>query len=204
MLKIGLTGGIASGKSAVAEMLAALGAAVIDTDVIAREVVAPGEAGLTAVTAAFGNELLAPDGTLDRAKLRRLVFADPAKRRRLEAILHPLIRARAVAAAQQASGPYLVFVVPLLIETDFVALVDRVLVVDCDPATQLRRLMARDGAPAAEARRIVAAQAGRAERLAAADDVLYNNADLAKLQTAVAALHARYLRLADLLAGAKH
>ncbi len=139
MLKIGLTGGIASGKSTVAEMLAALGAAVIDTDVIAREVVAPGEAGLTAVTAAFGNELLAPDGTLDRAKLRRLVFADPAKRRRLEAILHPLIRARAVAAAQQASGPYLVFVVPLLIETDFVALVDRVLVVDCDPATQLRR-----------------------------------------------------------------
>ncbi len=196
MLKIGLTGGIASGKSAVADLLGEFGATIIDTDVIARDVVAPGEAGLAAVADAFGAGILGADGTLDRARLRKLVFADPAKRRQLEAILHPLIRARALAAAAAATGPYAVFVVPLLVETDFRALVDRVLVVDCDPQTQIDRLTARDGIPVAEAQRMLAAQAGRDERLAAADDLIDNNGNRDALRATVAALHAHYLELA--------
>ncbi len=196
MLKIGLTGGIASGKSAVADLLGEFGATIIDTDVIARDVVAPGEAGLAAVADAFGAGILGADGTLDRARLRKLVFADPAKRRQLEAILHPLIRARALAAAAAATGPYAVFVVPLLVETDFRALVDRVLVVDCDPQTQIDRLTARDGIPVAEAQRMLAAQAGRDERLAAADDLIDNNGNRDAMRATVAALHAHYLELA--------
>lgn len=196
MLKIGLTGGIASGKSAVADTLGELGAAVIDTDVIAREVVEPGTPGLAEVVAEFGQGILTADGELDRAGLRTLVFADNDRRKRLEAILHPLIRAATLEAAERASGPYLVFVVPLLLETDFAQLVDRVLVVDCDPALQIKRVMERDDCSADEARRIIRSQTDRASRLEAADDILDNSGTLADLQQAATALHAQYLELA--------
>ena len=196
MLKIGLTGGIASGKSAVADTLGELGACIIDTDVIAREVVAPGTPGLDQVVAAFGDEVVAADGGLDRAALRTLVFADSARRKQLEAILHPLIRAATLEAAARATGPYLVFVVPLLLETDFAALVDRILVVDCDPGLQIERVMRRDQCTSDEARRIIRSQTDRATRLEAADDVLDNNGSLSELQSATAALHAQYLQLA--------
>jgi dephospho-CoA kinase len=199
MLTIGLTGGIASGKSAVADMLAAFGVAVIDTDIIAREVVAPGEPGLQQVVDNFGDAILQPDGRLDRGKLRSQIFADPDKRRQLEAILHPLIRQRALLAAETATRqnpPYLVFVVPLLVETDFARLADRVLVVDADPTLQTQRLMQRDATGEDEATRIIANQADRDTRLQAADDVLENDGSLADLSDAVAALHARYLQIA--------
>ncbi len=206
MLKVGLTGGIASGKTTVADCLAELGAAVIDTDVLAREVVAPGEPGLTEVVAEFGNDILQPDGTLDRARLRSLVFADKSRRQRLEAILHPLIRARtlqAVEAAEDSASPYVVIVVPLLVETDFATLVDRVLVVDISPELQRQRLMARDSVSAAEAAQIIGQQASREQRLKAADDVLENNADTAQLREQAARLHAHYLDLAGSRTGAK-
>lgn len=199
MLSIGLTGGIASGKSAVADMLADLGAAIIDTDVIAREVVASGEHGLQQVIDVFGDGILLPDGHLDRPKLRRLVFAEPDKRLQLEAILHPLIRQRTLLAAEAASHqnpPYLVLVVPLLVETDFAQLTDRVLVVDTDPQMQIERLMRRDASSEAEARRIINNQAGRDARLAVADDVLENSGSLDDLRGKVADLHARYLQIA--------
>lgn len=195
MLKIGLTGGIASGKSAVADTLAELGASVIDTDILAREVVAPGTAGLDEVAAAFGTQVLTPDGQLDRRALRDIVFANDDQRRQLEAILHPRIRAAALEAAADASGSYVVFVVPLLIETNFVELVDRVLVVDCDPATQIARVMARDNSSADDAARIIRSQLDRSSRLAAADDVLVNDGSLQELQSAAAVLHQEYLRL---------
>src|SRR5690606_20981910 len=167
MLTIGLTGGIASGKSTVAELFAALGVPVIDTDVIAREVVEPGEPGLAAIRDAFGAEVLTPDGRLDRRRLREIVFADAAKRRRLESILHPLIRERTLARlAAVRNAPYAIVVVPLLVETDFGKLVDRVLVVDVPVDAQLERLASRDGIDRAAAEAMVAAQASRETRLA--------------------------------------
>ena len=196
MLKIGLTGGIASGKSAVADILGELGAHIIDTDVIAREVVEPGTPGLADVVAAFGEDIITADGHLDRGKLRALVFADSARRTQLEAILHPLIRTATLAAAEQAPGPYLVFVVPLLLETDFAELVDRILVVDCDPALQAERVMQRDQCTSDEARRIIRSQTDRANRLEAADDILDNSGTLSDLRDATTALHAQYLQLA--------
>jgi dephospho-CoA kinase len=150
-LVVGLTGGIASGKSAVAAMFVAHGAGLVDTDAVAREVVAPGEPGLEAVRAAFGFKVLSPSGELNRAALRALVFEDDAKRRQLEALLHPLIRARTLAKLAEISAPYAVVAVPLLVETDFGKLVDRVLVVDCPEHTQLERLMKRDAIPRPEA-----------------------------------------------------
>jgi dephospho-CoA kinase len=208
VLRIGLTGGIASGKSAAADLFAAHGVTLIDTDVVARDVVAPGEPGLAAIAAEFGSEVLHPDGQLNRGALRTLVFADPAARRRLEALLHPLIRARTVSlmAAAEARNAgsrgtpehpaYLMVVVPLLVETDFADLVDRVLVIDCPVETQLERLMARDNLTAAAARRMLEQQATRAERLARADDVINNTGALSELEQAVAIQHARYLQLA--------
>lgn len=196
MLKIGLTGGIASGKSAVADTLAELGASVIDTDLIARDVVAPGTDGLDEVVNAFGATVLMPDGALDRRALRDIVFADPARRRQLEALLHPRIRAAALEAAAAADGLYTVLVVPLLIETDFVDLVDRVLVVDCDPQIQVERVMRRDQCSAEAAGRIISSQINRDTRLAAADDIITNDGSREKLRQAVEALHRRYLGLA--------
>jgi dephospho-CoA kinase len=196
MYRVGLTGGVASGKSTVAAMFADLGVPVIDTDVLARDVVAPGTPGLKAVAAAFGRELLLPDGGLDRRRLRDLVFADPARRARLEALLHPLILARLEELTATAGGPYQVLVVPLLVESGLDRRVDRVLVVDCSEEVQQQRLRVRDGESAAGAARILAAQLGRPERLAAADDVLLNEGDAGELRQGVERLHRAYLQAA--------
>ncbi len=196
MLRIGLTGGIASGKSAVAEELVKLGAALVDTDVVAREVVAKGTPGLEAVVAAFGESVLDASGELDRRRLRSLVFADAGERRRLEGILHPRIRERALAAADAAHGPYVVIAVPLLVETGFGELVDRVLVVDCPPEIQAERLVARDGIEADDAWAMIGAQTDRETRLAAADDVVDNGGTLEAMRAQVRNLHARYVELA--------
>jgi dephospho-CoA kinase len=192
-----LTGGIASGKTRVAEMFVELGAALVDTDLIAREVVSPGEPALAAVRAAFGDGVIATDGGLDRAALRKLVFRDAESRRKLEAILHPAIRARTLARADAADGPYVVIAVPLLVETAFAAHVDRVLVVDCTPAVQLARLIQRDGIDESEARAMMAAQVDRDARLAAADDVVDNSGTIEQTRSQVVALHRHYLQLSD-------
>jgi dephospho-CoA kinase len=194
-LRIGLTGGIASGKSAVADAFARRGVPVIDSDHLAREVVAPGTAGLAAVTAEFGPGVLAADGSLDRRQLRALVFADAARRRRLESILHPAIRAAMAERVAAVTAPYVVLAIPLLTETGQRGSVDRVLVVDCAPELQKSRLIARDAESAAQADAILAAQASRAARLAIADDTLDNSASLEALDAAVGALHQRYLSL---------
>ncbi len=183
MIRIGLTGGIASGKSAVAALLRDHGAVVIDADVLARQVVEPGTTGHAAVVGRFGPQVLQPDGSLDRARLGRVVFGDPAARRDLEEIIHPRVRAEAARLTAAAPpGAVVVQMIPLLVETGQQGAFDLVVVVDVDPAVQLARLQARDGLTAAEAEARVRAQATRAERLAAADVVLGNNgtpADLA-------------------------
>lgn len=200
-LTIGLTGGIASGKTAVSNRLQQLGASVIDTDVVAREVVAPGSPGLAAIAEHFGDAFVDATGQLDRARLRDIVFRDPDQREALEAITHPLIRERCLQLAADADGPYLVFVVPLLVGSTFVELLDRVLVVDCPRELQLERLMARDGETADGAHRILAAQSDRRSRLAIADDVIVNDADLAALSQKTDRLHAFYRQLARSRAG---
>jgi dephospho-CoA kinase len=194
MWVVGLTGGIGSGKSTVADNFAAQGVPVIDTDVIARDLTAPGGAALDAVRAAFGEAVMQADGTLDRAALRRRVFSDSASRHRLEAILHPLIRQRVEQALGTLTAPYALVVVPLLVETGgYRAVLDRVLVVDCPEDMQIERVIARSGLTRDEVTAILAAQASRAERLAAADDVIVNSASPEALRTQVAALHRRYL-----------
>jgi len=190
VLRIGLTGGIASGKSAVADRLAELGAVVLDADVLAREVVARGTPGLTEVVTRFGPGVLAGDG-LDRAALGRLVFADPSARRDLERIVHPAVRQRAAELERQApDDAVVVHVIPLLVETGQAADFDLCVVVDCDPATQAARLQRRNGLTAAEADARLAAQATRAERLAVADVVLSNDGSLGELRRRVDALWA--------------
>ncbi|HUO82872.1 MAG TPA: dephospho-CoA kinase [Gammaproteobacteria bacterium] len=196
-IRIGLTGGIASGKSLVAEAFAALGVPVIDTDVLARDVVRPGSAALERVAAEFGADVIDTGGALDRARLRELVFGDARRRRRLEALLHPAIVAEMDRRAAESTAPYLLLVIPLLVETGFEGRVDRVLVVDCPEAVQLERLMARDGESAASAQCMLAAQVSRSERLAAADDVIDNSGTREAARANVAALHERYLRLAS-------
>lgn len=195
-LRIGLTGGIASGKSAVADAFARRGVPIVDTDVIAREVVEPDRPALAAVVDAFGADVLGADGRLDRRALRRIVFADPALRRTLESILHPAIRAEMQRQAAAAAGPYVVIAIPLLVENRLQQQVDRVLVVDCPPEVQLARLLARDGETPEGARAILAAQATRDERLAVADDVVVNDGSLADLDARVSELHRGYLELA--------
>ena len=192
-MRIGLTGGIASGKSVVADLFTARGVPVIDTDILARQIVEPGQPGLAAVVAAFGNDVLRPDGTLDRALLRSMVFADPTKRKQLDGLLHPLIMAAAMRAGETAQGDYQIFAVPLLVETAFDKLMDRVLVVDCDPELQRQRLMSRDNEIAQSADAIIASQATRQERLAIADDVILNDGTLRELEAAVERLHRQYL-----------
>jgi len=195
-LTIGLTGGIASGKSTVEQRFLELGAAVIDADDSSRAVVARGQPGLAAVVARFGAAVLTAQGELDRRALRSLVFADPEKRRDLEAILHPLIREHMALEASRAVGPYLVLAIPLLVEGGSRDRVDRILVVDVDEAVQMQRLMTRDSIGADEARSILAAQSSRASRLRAADDVLENSGTVSELRQAVDRLHERYLALA--------
>ena len=194
--RIGLTGGIASGKSTVASLFAEFGATVIDTDIIAREVVAPGQPALDDIAAAFGAEVLQPDGSLDRAALRARVFASPEERKRLEAITHPRIRAETLRQADAAGGAYQLIVVPLLVESPLRGSVDRILVVDCPEETQIERLMARDADSEAQARRILDAQSSRDERLAIADDVITNDGSLEETRRQVAALHEIYRALA--------
>lgn len=196
LLRIGLTGGIASGKSTVADMFAAKGIPVIDTDVIAREVVEPGEPALDEIVELFGPKLIDTDGRLRRRRLRDLVFADDARRKALEAILHPRIRAAAIAQADSLGGPYQIIVVPLLVESPMKKLVDRILVVDCSEEVQLARLLQRDSENAAQARRILAAQASRPERLEIADDIIVNDGSLDATARQVDDLHRQYLRLA--------
>lgn len=195
-LLVGLTGGIASGKSTVADMFAELGVAVVDTDVIAREVVEPGEPALDEIRDTFGSDVFATDGTLDRRALRRRVFASDEDRRRLESILHPRIRESAMARAQEATGPYRIVVVPLLAESPIRHAMGRVLVVDVPETLQLERLLARDAEDEDQARRMIATQASRKERLAIADDVIDNAGDLAATRRQVAELHGRYVALA--------
>lgn len=194
---IGLTGGIGSGKSLVADMLAERGATLIDTDRIAHSLTAPGGAAIDAIRAQFGADFIGPDGAMDRARMRERVFAEPAARQQLEAILHPLIRQETERAAQQASGAYPVFVVPLLVESGkWKERVSRVLVVDCPEALQVERVMKRSGLSPEQVQQIMAAQASRQQRLAAADDVIVNDRDIAALVPEVDRLHARYLALA--------
>lgn len=196
MLRIGLTGGIASGKTTVAGLFSARGATVLDTDVIAREVVEPGRPALGALVRALGEGILDGEGRLDRAELRRRLFEDAALRRDVEAILHPAIIAELERQARMAPGPYQVFVIPLLVENRFLSIVDRVLVVDCPEAEQVRRLMARDGETRESAERMLAAQATREQRLAAADEVIDNGGLAADLPGQVAALDLKYRGLA--------
>ena len=197
-LRIGLTGGIASGKSTVAELFADLGVAVIDTDVIAREVVRPGQPALIEIRRFFGDSVFKDDGTLDRSALRQLIFSDDAARAQLEAILHPLIQEETIQRVNAASGSYIVIVVPLLADSPLREHIDRVLVVDCDEATQIERLLTRDAETEDQARRILAAQASREHRLQIADDVIHDNSTIEEISTQVSAIHDRYVALANL------
>jgi dephospho-CoA kinase len=197
-MRIGLTGGIASGKSMVSQRFKELGVPVIDADVASREVVARGSPGLAQVVERFGAGILAADGQMDRRALRNLIFTDPGLRQALDGILHPLIREDMEGRAAAAVGPYLVMAIPLLVESGCARdRVDRVLVVDVDEATQLERVQARDGSSAEQARAILASQASRAARLAVADDVLLNSGSIAELRQSVDLLHERYLHLAQ-------
>jgi dephospho-CoA kinase len=193
---VGLTGGIGCGKSTVADLFAALGATIVDTDVIAHALTAPQGAAMPAIVAEFGPDFAQPDGALDRARMRTLVFSDATARARLEAILHPRIRAATEAAGKAATGAYVIYVVPLLIESgSWRERVTRVLAIDCSEDTQVARVMQRSHLSADEVRAIMATQVTRARRLAEADDVVDNDAGLDALRAQVQALHERYLAL---------
>ena len=190
---IGLTGGIGSGKSTVADRLVAHGAALVDTDAIAHALTGPGGDAIEPIRAAFGDAVVAADGRMDRAAMRTIAFSDPDARKRLEGILHPMIRSRTqsgIAAAVRDGAPYVIVAVPLLVESgDWRGRYDRVLVVDCPPEVQVERVMARSALPREQVDAILAAQATRAQRLAAADDVIDNGGPPAALYAQVARLH---------------
>ena len=197
---VGLTGGIGSGKSSAARIFQQLGAAVVDTDEISHELTRPGGAALAAIRHAFGEAYVAADGGLARARMRQHVFSDATARRKLEAILHPLIRKEVHARVAAAGTPYVVIVVPLLLETGaYRDLLNRILVIDCSEEVQVARTMARSGLAETEVRAIMETQVSRAARLSAADDVLLNDGDLPALQNAAGMLHQRYLALARAL-----
>ncbi len=194
--RVGLTGGIASGKSTAAKFFGALGVPVLDSDQIARDVVEPGQPPLERLVERFGRKILTPDGHLDRPALRDIVFSDPKARADLEALTHPAIGAAMEARSAAAGGPYQILVIPLLVEKNLTAHVDRVLVVDCDEELQVCRLRDRDGSTPQQVQAILKAQAPRAARLKAADDVIHNDTDMNAVRDQVATLHARYLQLA--------
>ena len=194
--RVGLTGGIASGKSTVAKFFGALGVPIIDTDQVARDVVEPGQPPLERLVERFGASILTPDGHLDRPALRNIVFSDPKARADLEALTHPAIGAAVEARSAIAGGPYQILVLPLLVEKSLGSQLDRVLVVDCDEELQIKRLQARDGSTLEQARAILNAQASRAARLKAAHDVIKNEDDMNAVRDQVNELHARYLELA--------
>lgn len=196
VLRIGLTGGIASGKTLVANCFAELGVPVIDTDQIARDIVEPGQPALNEIRDRFGAAVLTPAGALDRRRMRELVFEDDDRRAALEAILHPRIRRETAVRARAADGPYVLLVVPLLVETGFDGLADRVLVVDCPVELQKARLLTRDTEDPEQVERILAAQASRAERLAAADDIVDNSGTVEATREQVRKLHEQYLAIA--------
>jgi len=191
-----LTGGIASGKTAVANEFAKHGVPVIDTDQIARDIVAPGTPAVAQIEAEFGRQIVDADGQLDRRRLRELVFADAAKRAKLEAITHPAIRTELARRSESVQGPYQIHAIPLYTETGAKGGYDRVLVIDCPEQLQIERLMKRDGVDEVQARRALSTQARREQRLALADDVIENSATLESLRERVAQLHRRYLDLA--------
>ncbi len=198
MYVVAITGGIGSGKTTVANQFAELGIEVVDADVIAREVVEPGTPALAAIATHFGPEVITPDGQLDRRRLRERVFTDPQAKGWLNALLHPLIRTEMQRQCAAARSPYCLLVVPLLVENRLTALANRVLVIDVDEATQIERTCRRDGVSHEEAQAILAAQASRAERLAAADDVLDNqNGTPEAIKSRILALHETYLAFAS-------
>ena len=195
-LVVGLTGGVASGKSTVSDRFAKLGVPVLDADIAAREVVEPGSGGLRRLVECFGERILQADGRLDRRKLRDIVFGDARARRRLERILHPLIEQRLQRQLAAVTGPYAILVVPLLVGSELLRLVDRVLVVDAPVTLQRQRLIERDRCSVTQAQAIIDAQSSREQRLALADDVLINDGDPQRLEPRIDRLHRRYLALA--------
>jgi len=195
---VGLTGGIGCGKSSAAHFFAELGAGVIDTDVIAHQLTQAGSPALETIRREFGPEYLLPDGSLDRARMRQLIFSDDAAKARLEAILHPLIKKRVLAETESIDAPYLLIVVPLLLETgNYGDVVCRVLVVDCDEQQQLQRTMARSALSAAEVSAIMSKQLSRQARLRVADDVIQNTGSLEDMRRQVENLHRQYLQRAE-------
>lgn len=197
MLIIGLTGGIGSGKTTVCRLFAEFGVPIIDTDIIAREIVEPGEPALSALAELFGKEVLHSDGSLDRSALRKQVFDDENKRVQLERLLHPLIRKRMHMQISHLTAPYVIIAIPLLLEKAWQNEVDRILVVDTTEALQLSRTMARDGLDAQTVQGIIHTQASRQQRIAAADDIIHNDSDQGELKRQVRALHRYYQQLAS-------
>jgi len=191
-LRVALTGGIASGKTTVSDLFAELGVPVIDTDVLARELVQPGSTGLARMVRRFGPEILRPDGHLDRRRMRERIFANPREREALGVILHPAIRQAVSERLEHLDAPYVIIVIPLLVESRQDWQQDRVLVVDSPESLQLGRLIARDNYTPEQAREALGAQASRAQRLAIADDVIHNDGDLAQLRSTVERLHRGY------------
>jgi dephospho-CoA kinase len=197
VLRIGLTGGIASGKTTVANMFADCGASIIDTDVIARDLVRPGTSSLAEIRRQFGDGVISGDGSLNRAALRKIVFDDEASRIDLENILHPRIREVVMRSSALVDGPYQIIVVPLLIESPLRDFVDRIVVVDCDAEIQLKRLLSRDSETPEQAKRIIAAQSSRQSRIDIADDIITNDGRIDDTRKQVDALHRYYLKLAE-------
>lgn len=195
---LGLTGGIGSGKTTIANMFADLGIQLVDTDQLAHQLTAPKGSAIPAIVATFGEQMLLSNGALDRDQMRELIFSDPEQKLRLEQILHPLIRQETEAALQQASSAYVIGVVPLLVESPtWTSRFDRILVVDCHEATQIARVVARSGLSEERVRSIMANQATRETRLSHADDVIVNEGDLTQIRQQVGLLHQKYLRLAN-------
>ncbi len=195
---VGLTGGIASGKTTVANLFQQqFSIDIVDADVIAREVVEPGTPGLDQITQHFGQTILHPDGSLNRAELRQRIFAEPAEKEWLEALLHPMIRQRMQQALKQTHSPYALLVVPLLVENKLESMTDRILVIDVDEKTQILRTMQRDGTSEEQAKNILAAQASREQRLSIADDVIENNVNSKQLLQLVTNLHQKYLAMSS-------
>jgi len=197
MLKIGLTGGIGSGKSTACNYFKELGIPVIDADLIARELTQPGQPVLSRLTRAFGEEILTKQGELDRAYLRQRIFTDPEQRHRLEAILHPLIKQTITERLSHINSPYIIIAVPLLIESQWMDMVDRVLVIDSPVELQIQRSTQRDASNATQIRAIIHNQTDRQTRRASADDIILNDTDLTKLHQQVEQLHRQYLKLAS-------
>ncbi|CAN5896055.1 dephospho-CoA kinase [soil metagenome] len=198
VLAIGLTGGIGSGKTTVANMFGQLGADLIDTDQIAHQLTGPAGAAMEAIRHEFGAQFVDSNGAMDRAKMRALVFSHQDEKKRLESILHPLIRRETDTAAKQATGAYSIFIVPLLVESgSWKTRVDRVLLIDCQESTQMQRVINRNGLPKEQVSAIMRAQASREQRQQAADDVILNEGDLSAIHAQVSLLHAKYLALAE-------